>query len=115
MMSVGKEICNVETCERSLCMQSKSCHYADAEQPHRRTGAKPVTTVEELQTLDEAAMVRGYRAGLGNAADFTERERGYWHGYLNGLVDGGHAKASAEQAELARASANRARAGLGAP
>jgi hypothetical protein len=78
----------------------------DEEQPPRRTSPKPVTTTEELRTLDEAAMVRGYRAGLGNAADWTERERGYWHGYLNGMGDGGHAKASAEQAELARACVN---------
>lgn len=69
----------------------------------RRDGPKPVTTVAELQTLSEESMVRGYRAGLGNSANFTERERSYWHGYLNGLVDGGHAKISPEQAELARA------------
>jgi hypothetical protein len=71
-----------------------------------RTGPKPVSTVEELQTLDEDAMVNGYLAGLRNTADFLIRERGYWHGYLNGLVDGGHAKSSPEQAELARAYLN---------
>tara|TARA_R110000823_G_scaffold226788_2_gene354338 strand:+ start:5165 stop:5521 length:357 start_codon:yes stop_codon:yes gene_type:complete len=73
----------------------------DDAEPPRRAGPKPVTTLEELQTLDEAALVRGYRAGLSNSADWTERERGYWHGYLNGMVDGGHAKTSREQAELA--------------
>ena len=77
-----------------------------AEQPTRRTGPKPVTTVAELTELDEAAMVRGYTAGLSNAADWTERDRGDWHGYLNGMVDGGHAKPSPEQAVLAHAYVN---------
>jgi hypothetical protein len=82
-------------------------NWADCDsEPPRRSGPKPVTTVEELHTLDEAAIVRGYRAGLGNNADFAETDRGYWHGYLNGLVDGGHAKGSPEQAALAHAYVN---------
>lgn len=74
----------------------------DDEAPPRRAGPRPVTTMEELRQLDEAALFRGYTAGRQNAADFAERDRGYWHGYLNGLVDGGHAKGTEEQAALAR-------------
>jgi hypothetical protein len=63
-----------------------------------------VTTLEELDSLDQAALLRGYSAGLKNDADFSEREKGYWHGYLNGLVDGKHsARPSEAQMKLARA------------
>jgi hypothetical protein len=72
------------------------------DEPPRRESPKAVTTVE-LRSLDEAAIVRGYRAGFDNAPDYSERDRGYWHGYLNGLVDGGHAKGTSAQAELATA------------
>lgn len=75
---------------------------ADAKPP-RRAGPKPVTTVEELLTLDNAVVLRGYRAGLDNAADWTQQDRAYWHGYLNGMVDGGHATPSPEQVALASA------------
>lgn len=71
------------------------------DEPPRKAGPKPVTTVEELQALDQDAIVRGYRAGLSAAPDYAERDRGYWHGYLNGLVDGKHAQPSPEQALLA--------------
>ena len=76
----------------------------DDDTPPRRTDRpKGVTTAAELATLDERQIVRGYRAGLDNAADFSEHDRGYWHGYCNGLVDGGHGKPSAEQRALVRA------------
>lgn len=67
-----------------------------------RKAAQPVTTVLELQSLDNSAMVRGYGAGRKNAPDYAERDRGYWHGFLNGLVDGGHSRISAEQERFAR-------------
>ena len=72
--------------------------------PKRRTDRpKRITTAAELATLDPVQIVRGYRDGSRNFADFTERDRGYWHGYCNGLVDGGHGKPSAEQRALVRA------------
>ena len=74
----------------------------DETPPRNPDRVRAVTTVAELATLDERAMVRGYKAGLDNVADFTERDRGYWHGYTNGLVDGGHARTTPEQQALAR-------------
>lgn len=68
-----------------------------------RKPSREITTVAELQTLDEASLVRGYLAGRNNAADYSEREKGYWHGFLNGLVDGRHVSSlSAAQQNLAR-------------
>lgn len=62
-----------------------------------------ITTLEELAALNSDECVAGYHAGRQNAADFTQRSKSYWHGYLNGLVDGGHAKSSEAQQELVRA------------
>lgn len=49
---------------------------------------KPVTTLEELDALDSDLMVRGYLRGylhgFKSTPDYTQRDRAYWHGYLNG-------------------------------
>jgi len=70
--------------------------------PPRRPAPKGVQTVEELRLLNEDDIVTGYMAGLKNEPDFSCGDRAYWHGFLNGMVDGGHAKGTPEQAELAR-------------
>lgn len=62
-----------------------------------------ITTVEQLNELNSDDMVRGYRAGYSNTPNFTEKDRAYWHGYMNGQVDGGHMQSSRTQQELARA------------
>ena len=62
-----------------------------------------ITTVEQLDALDSDRMVAGYLAGFHNEPNYTERDRAYWHGYMNGQVDGGFMPISDEQAELARA------------
>ena len=62
-----------------------------------------VTTLDELATLDSDECVAGYNAGRKNVADFTQRSKSYWHGYLNGLVDGGHAHPSEAQRKLIQA------------
>lgn len=72
------------------------------EAPPRRAASPGVTTVLELQSLDEGLMVSGYLAGLKNKCDFAQTDLSYQHGYLNGLVDGKHATASPAQSLLAR-------------
>jgi hypothetical protein len=63
-----------------------------------------VTTMAELNAMDDDAIVAGYLAGLRLSGDFTRTDKAYWHGYMNGLVDGRHvATPSAAQMELARA------------
>lgn len=71
---------------------------------------KPVTTMAELEALDEAAILAGYRAGSDNAPDYTRKDQAYWHGYLNAEVDRGRVPISLEQMELARACVARSKA-----
>lgn len=59
-----------------------------------------ITTLEQIDALDDDLVVAGYRAGRLNLPDYTQTSQDYWHGFNNGQVDGGHAKISAEQAEL---------------
>lgn len=72
------------------------------------TGA--VTTLEELDSFDEKLMVLGYMHGFRETPDYTKTEKAYWHGYLNGQVDGGHMPSSIEQQRLAALYLNRMRA-----
>lgn len=72
---------------------------------------KAVTTLEELDALDESLIVAGYRAGMEwEQVNYTQRDQAYWHGYLNGQVDLGKAPMSPEQEQLARAYVEKARA-----
>jgi hypothetical protein len=67
-----------------------------------------VTTLEELDSLNDGELVRGYWDGYRNTAQFASRDKGYWHGYLNGQVDGGHIPRPSEaQMTLARLSVQR--------
>lgn len=51
----------------------------------------PVTTVAELDTLDDTEIVEGYHDGrAGEPEPGDNRSKAYWHGWRNGRVDGGH-------------------------
>lgn len=64
----------------------------------------PVTTVADLETLDDDEMIEGYRDGkAGEPEPGDNRSRSYWHGWRNGAVDGGHREIDAAQRELAAA------------
>lgn len=76
--------------------------FAEALPLPRRPAFQGVTTVIELQSLDEQLMVDGYWAGRENHLDATRTDPSYIHGYLNGLVDGGHARISSAQELLGR-------------
>lgn len=61
-----------------------------------------VTDVSELALLDSNEVVDGYRSGLYSQEPPTSaHSRSYWHGWRNGMVDGGHAELDAEQKLLA--------------
>lgn len=64
---------------------------------------KPVTTVDELRTLDERDIVSGYWAGYrGDGQEpGVEFNRDYWHGWRNGMVDSGRMKPDDAIAKLA--------------
>lgn len=68
----------------------------------------PVTTIEDLDTLDPIEMVEGYRDGLrGEPEPGNNRSRAYWHGWRNGAVDGKHREIDAAQRTLAAAQVKR--------
>ena len=63
----------------------------------------PVTTLAELETLDIAEIVEGYRDGMsGDPEPGGNRSKGYWHGWRNGRVDGGHAEPDEAMSALIR-------------
>jgi hypothetical protein len=62
---------------------------------------KPITTLEEVDALDNDLLVAGYRAGLSDQPDYTQKSQAYWHGFNNGQVDSGRTQASEEQRLLA--------------
>jgi ribosome modulation factor len=46
-----------------------------------------------LNELDKRDVYHGYKAGLNGAPEPSiELNRDYWHGWRNGMVDGGHWK-----------------------
>jgi hypothetical protein len=63
----------------------------------------PVTTLADLDALDETEITEGYRDGLRNDPEPGDnRSRSYWHGWRNGMVDAGHRKGDRAQSELAQ-------------
>lgn len=64
---------------------------------------KPVSTLAELELLDDAEMAEGYADGrAGEPEPGGNRGRAYWHGWRNGRVDGGYAQPDAAMIRLAR-------------
>lgn len=61
----------------------------------------PLTRVDELDAIDESETLEGYFDGFKNEPCGNNRSRSYWHGWKNGMVDGGHAKLDSAQATLA--------------
>lgn len=71
----------------------------------------PVTTLADLDALDDSEVLEGYRDGFaGDMEPGNNRSRSYWHGWRNGALDGGHREKDAAQAELARVYYRRATA-----
>lgn len=63
---------------------------------------KPVTTIAELETLDEAEILEGYTDGLALEPEpGGNRSKSYWHGWRNGRSDRS-GKVDAEGLALAR-------------
>ena len=63
---------------------------------------RPVETVADLETLDQDEIIQGYWDGLDNEPEpGNNRSRSYWHGWRNGMVDGGHREKDDSQAILA--------------
>lgn len=66
----------------------------------------PVTTVEDLNSLDGKEVVEGYLDAFDGWPCGENRSRAYWHGWRNGRLDAGLAEKDSAQAELAFNSAH---------
>lgn len=77
---------------------------------------RSVPDLATLDTLDDAEMLEGYRAGCdGDPEPGDNRSLGYWHGWRNGACDRGLREIDDEQRELARLVTNRQRKARGEP
>lgn len=62
---------------------------------------RPITTLEDLFSQDEAEIVAGYWAGRrGDPEPGNAYSRGYWHGYRNGVTDAGRRRIATDQKTL---------------
>lgn len=63
----------------------------------------PIQSLADLAALSEAEMIEGYHDGRQNFPCGGNRSKDYWHGWRNGMVDGGHATADEAQRVLVAA------------
>jgi len=66
---------------------------------------RPVDNIVDLCLIDAQAVEYGYIAGLNNIPEPVASifPRGYWHGWRNGMVDGGYIEQDEYQERLAAA------------
>lgn len=65
---------------------------------------QPVETVADFRALDEGEIFCGYLDGLDGAhCSPSSVSRAYWHGWRNGLVDGGFVEPDEAQLKLEHA------------
>lgn len=63
---------------------------------------QPITSIEDLALQPDMEMQLGYLAGLNKEPEpGSDKSRAYWHGWRNGMVDGGHAEIDDAQQRLA--------------
>jgi hypothetical protein len=63
----------------------------------------PVTTLDDLNSLDSDEMVEGYLDGFnGDPEPKGNRSRSYWHGWRNGASDKGYREIDAAQRALVK-------------
>jgi len=67
------------------------------------TAFTPVTTLEDLESLNSDEIIEGYMEGRnGDPEPGENRGRSCWHGWRNGMIDSGRMEKDAAAAELAR-------------
>lgn len=68
-----------------------------------RTAFAPVSTLADLNTLDQSEIVEGYKsAERGDPEPGQNRGRSFWHGWRNRMIDKGEIPKDAAAARLAR-------------
>lgn len=64
---------------------------------------KSAATVVDLETLDQADVLAGYYSGLnGDPAPGSDKSRGFFHGWRNGMADTRRTDTTPEQQQLCR-------------
>lgn len=62
----------------------------------------PLRRAAQIEALDKEDVIEGYFDGTKNSAEpGDDKSFSYWHGWANGMVDGGHRKINDAQSELA--------------
>ncbi|GGD44186.1 hypothetical protein [Aureimonas glaciei] len=62
---------------------------------------QPVENIADFRSLDEGEILCGYLDGMtGSPCTLAEVSRSYWHGWRNGLVDGGFTERDGPQLRL---------------
>lgn len=69
---------------------------------------QPVETLSDFYSLDEGEILCGYMDGIqGLPCDLQQISRSYWHGWRNGVVDGGFVPPDDAQMKLDMAFSHR--------
>lgn len=72
---------------------------------------RPLSSACDLDVLDDADCVAGYRAGLNDAPEpGSDKSKSYWHGWRNGMMDKGRLPIDGAARNLAHEFARRQRA-----
>ena len=83
-------------------MAAQDLHQDRCADARTHISRSPIRTAAELAQLDDAEMLDGYIDGYRNDPEpGGNRSTAYWHGWRNGMVDGGHATKDDAQAALA--------------
>ncbi|MBP0614649.1 hypothetical protein [Jiella mangrovi] len=62
---------------------------------------QPVENISDFKNLDEGEILCGYMDGIsGSPCTLSKVSRSYWHGWRNGLVDGGFTEQDDSQLRL---------------
>jgi len=62
----------------------------------------PIKRAVLLDELDDKEVIQGYWDGKNNEPEPQgNRSKSYWHGWRNGMADGGHMEIDGAQSELA--------------
>ena len=65
-------------------------------------GFSPIINVEDFNNINTDEAVSGYMLGIKGKSFEKNKSRSYYHGYLNGLNDGGFRKMDENQKKLVR-------------
>ena len=64
---------------------------------------RKISTKDEFEKINDGECISGYKSGLrGGEKPSSLHSKSFWHGWRNGMVDGGHMRIDSEMRQLAR-------------